>query len=287
MIDVDTQLCGVIGNPVGHSMSPLIHNAGYGAQGLNFVYLAFEVADVGASLAGMRSMPNFRGLSVTIPYKLDVIPHLDDVEMMASNVGSVNTITNEGGRLVGSTTDGLGVTRALDGAGVDLDGKRVLFLGAGGAVRAVSFAVAERVGDGSIMILGRNASRVEPLVQDLTDKTSASVSMGHPVDDVADAVEGHDVIIQGTPIGMYPESVGESCVPADCLREEHVVFDMVYRPLKTKLIEDAESAGCVTVLGTEMLVQQAAAQYSLWTGRDAPVEVMREALVGGLAGEDG
>lgn len=285
MIDVDTQLCGVIGNPVGHSMSPAIHNAGYGAQGLNFVYLAFEVSDVGACLGGMRSMPNFRGLSVTIPHKLAVIEHLDEVESMAANVGSVNTVTNEGGRLIGSTTDGLGVTRALDEAGVDLDGKRVLFLGAGGAVRAVAFAVADRIGDGAITILGRTPSRVEPLVQDLSDKTSAEVSMGHLVDDVSAAVSGHDVIIQGTPIGMYPESVGETCVPAGSLRSEQVVFDMVYRPLKTKLIEDAEAAGCKTILGTEMLVQQAAAQYQGWAGREAPVDVMRDALLAGLGGE--
>jgi shikimate dehydrogenase len=283
MIDVDTQLCGVIGNPVGHSLSPLIHNAGYGAQGLNFVYLAFEVVDVGACLAGMRSMPNFRGLSVTIPHKLQVIEHLDVVEDMARRVGSVNTVTNEDGKLIGSTTDGLGVTRALDEAGIALDGKRVLFLGAGGAVRAVAFAVAERVGDGSITILGRTPSRVEPLIQDLTDGTDASVSMGHLVDDVAEAVGNAEVIIQGTPIGMYPESVGESCVPTNCLREEQVVFDMVYRPLKTKLIEDAEATGCTTIFGTEMLVQQAAAQYSRWTGEDAPVAVMRDALLAGLA----
>jgi shikimate dehydrogenase len=286
MIDVDTQLCGVIGNPVGHSLSPVMHNAGYEAQGLNFVYLAFEVSDVGACLAGMRSMRNFRGLSVTIPHKLDVIAHLDEVEVMALNVGSVNTIMNVEGRLVGSTTDGLGATLALEGAGVDLDGKRVLFLGAGGAVRAVAFAVAEGIGDGSIMILGRNTSRVEGLLEDLREKAGVDVSMGDLVDDVAEAVAGHDVIIQGTPVGMYPESVGESCVPGGCLHEGQVVFDMVYRPLKTRLIEDAEAAGCRTILGREMLVQQAAAQYGLWTGGEAPVDVMRDALLGGLAGEE-
>lgn len=282
MIDVETQLCGVIGNPVKHSMSPAIHNAGYAAQNLNFVYLAFEVADVAACLTGMRSMPNFRGLSVTIPHKLDVIPHLDEVDPMARNVGSVNTITNENGQLIGSTTDGLGTTRALDAAGVALKGKRVLFLGAGGAVRAVAFAVAEQIGDGAITILGRTPAKVAPLVKDIREKTDSTVLLGNLVDDVTEAMASHDIIIQGTPIGMYPETVGESCVPAGTLRPEQIVFDMVYRPLKTRLIEDAEAAGCSTILGLEMLVHQAGAQYQKWTGREAPIEVMRRALLSSL-----
>ena len=284
MIDVETQLCGIIGNPVGHSMSPVIHNAGYREQGLNFAYLAFEVGDenVGACLAGMRAMPNFRGLSVTIPHKVAVIEHLDELDALAEKVGSVNTVTNEGGRLIGSSTDGLGLTGALDDAGVELAGKRVLFLGAGGAVRGAVFAVADRIGDGSIRILGRTPSRVEPLVHELQEKTGAAVSMGHLVEDIESAIAEHDVIVQGTPLGMYPELIGESCVPKGSLRPKQVVFDMVYSPLKTKLIQDAEMSGCQVVFGTEMLVHQAAAQYVRWTEQEAPVDVMREALMHAL-----
>jgi shikimate dehydrogenase len=281
MMDVNTQLCGVIGNPVKHSMSPAIHNAGYAAQDLNFAYLAFEVEDVAACLTGMRSMPNFRGLSVTIPHKLAVMDHLDEIEIMAQHVGSVNTITNENGHLIGSSTDGLGTTRAFDEAGVDLEGKRVLFLGAGGAVRAVAFAVADRK-PANITILGRTPSKVEPLAQDLGDKTNIPITLGHLIDNVDMAVFEHDIIIQGTPMGMYPEYIGQSCVPADLIREDQVAFDMVYRPLKTQFILDAEAAGSTIILGTEMLLQQAAAQYERWTQVDPPIDVMRKALLDGL-----
>ena len=281
MMDVNTQLCGVIGNPVKHSMSPAIHNAGHAAQDLNFAYLAFEVEDVAACLTGMRSMPNFRGLSVTIPHKLAVMDHLDEIEIMAQHVGSVNTITNENGHLIGSSTDGLGTTRAFDEAGVDLEGKRVLFLGAGGAVRAVAFAVADRK-PANITILGRTPSKVEPLAQDLGDKTDIPITLGHLIDNVDMAVFEHDIIIQGTPMGMYPEYIGQSCVPADLIREDQVVFDMVYRPLKTQFILDAEAAGSKVILGTEMLLQQAAAQYERWTKVDPPIDVMRKVLLDGL-----
>lgn len=281
VIDVHTQLCGVIGNPVKHSMSPAIHNAAYAAQGLNYVYLAFEVEDVGACLKGMRSMPNFRGLSVTIPHKIEVMAHLDEIEIMARHVGSVNTITHENGRLIGSTTDGLGATRAFEEAGVELSGKRVLFLGAGGAVRAVAFAVAEK-NPATITILGRTPSKVEPLVQDLNDKTSTQVALGHLTHDLETAVGDHDILIQGTPLGMYPDHVGDTCVPAELLRATHIAFDMVYRPLKTQFIIDAENTGSQIILGTEMLVQQAAAQYEAWTQQTAPVSVMRETIFDGL-----
>ena len=149
-IDTATRLCAVIGNPVGHSLSPAIHNAAFRALDLNYVYLAFEVSDAGSCLAGMRVTPSFRGMSVTIPHKLSVIPHLDEIEPLAEKVGSVNTIANDNGRLVGSTTDGQGTLRAFSAADVNLEGRRVLFLGSGGAVRAVAFAMAEDGGAESL-----------------------------------------------------------------------------------------------------------------------------------------
>jgi len=278
-IDASTQLCAVIGNPVAHSLSPAMHNAAFAAAGLNWVYLAFQVEDVAACLAGMRALRSFRGLSVTIPHKLSVMEHLDAVDPMARHVGCVNTITREGGRLVGSLTDGEGTLRAFHEAGVPLAGKRVLFLGAGGAVRAVAFAIAERETPGAVTILGRTLSRVEALASDLEGSTGATVSAGHWPTALAEAISCHDVVIQGTPVGMYAHGAGESCVPSGLLRAEQVVFDMVYRPLKTRLIEEAEAAGCRTILGLEMLVNQAALQFERWTGIGAPREVMRAAVV--------
>lgn len=276
-IDTKTQLCGVIGNPVGHSQSPRLHNAGYAALELDFVYLAFEVSDVAGCLAGMRALPNFRGLSVTIPHKLAVMEHLDELEPMAEKVGSVNTITHEGERLIGSTTDGPGAVRAFDDAGVQLLGRRVLLLGSGGAVRAVAFAIADMCSPAEITILGRTPERVSSLVEDLRAKAPGAFAAGDIEADIEGAMGDHEVIIQGTPLGMGPDRAGASCVPPETLRPGHVVFDMVYSPKRTKLIADAEAVGCTVIYGIEMLLNQAALQFERWTGKGAPLHAMRAA----------
>ncbi len=277
-IDAETGLCGVMGHPVSHSLSPALHNAAFEAADLNFVYLAFDVTDVAGCLAGMRAMPNLRGLSVTIPHKLAVMEHLDALAPMAQKVGSVNTIAREGEWLVGDTTDGPGAVRAFDEANLSLTGKRVLFLGSGGAVRSVAFAVADLCHPAKVTILGRTAARVEALAEDLGDKTGIGVYTGDLAADIESAMAEHDVIVQGTPIGMTPEHLEQTCVPPETLHEEHVVFDMVYNPHRTRLIQDAEAAGCTVVYGIEMLIQQAALQFERWMGQTAPVDAMRRAV---------
>ncbi len=277
-IDTQTKLCAVIGHPVGHSLSPAIHNAAFAQLGLNFVYLAFDVTDVKSVLAGMRAMPSWRGLSVTIPHKLAVIEHLDEIDPIARHIGSVNTITNEDGKLLGDSTDGPGTLRAFEEAGIELKGKRVLFLGSGGAVRAVAFAMAEMTTAAGITILGRTRKNVEQLVADLNRTISVSIAAGDLAKELAGAMESHDVIINGMPIGMAPKDDGASPVHASMLKREHAVFDMVYRPMRTRLIEDAERAGCRIVLGREMLIHQAALQFERWTGERAPIGVMRGAF---------
>lgn len=277
-IDTATQLCAVIGNPVEHSLSPAIHNAAFEATGLNYVYLAFRVENVQACLAGMRSLPGFRGLSVTIPHKLAVLEYLDEIDPMAQHVGAVNTVCNESGRLIGSTTDGPGTIRAFAEAGIPLKGRRVLFVGAGGAVRSVAFAMAMQAQCSRITILGRTRSRVEALTADLVAKTRAVVESGNLSGDLAEAMAAHDVIVNGTPLGMYPHSENDTPIPSQLLSRDHVVFDMVYRPLKTRLIKEAEEIGCRTLLGIEMLIHQAALQFETWTGVEAPVNVMRNAV---------
>lgn len=281
--DSEARLCAVIGNPVSHSLSPVMHNAAYEAAGLNYVYRAFEVKDVGPFLDDMRGNPNFRGLSVTIPHKIAVMAHLDEVDAMARTVGSVNTITNDEGRLIGSTTDGPGALRAFEEAGVSLAGKRVLFLGTGGAVRGVAFAVAMEAEPDALTILGRTESKVKALQADLGEVAPVDVGAGDLSADIEEAMGKHDVVIQGTPMGMWPEYVGKSPVPAALLRAEHVVCDMVYRPLKTQLLEDAEAAGATVVPGMGMLLHQGALQFERWTGQAAPVDAMRKALVEALA----
>ena len=281
-IDTSTQLCAVIGNPVEHSLSPLMHNAAFRAAGLNYVYVAFRVEDLAGCVAGMRALSGFRGMSVTIPHKIAIMVHLDAIDPMAVNVGSVNTVTHEGNKLIGSTTDGPGALRAFDDAEVRLRDERVLFVGSGGAVRAVAFAVAMKGGAARITVLGRTASRVARLVDDLCAKTDTDVSGGSLPEGLADAMASHDIVIQGTPIGMYPDSMDETPIPAEFLRPDHVVFDMVYRPFKTRLLREAEAAGCHTIVGADMLVNQAVVQFETWTGVPAPRETMRKALVNAL-----
>lgn len=283
-IDTETLLCAVIGNPVAHSLSPAIHNAAFEALGINAAYLAFHVTDVAACLTGMRALPSFRGMSVTIPHKEAVMPFLDEIDPLARRVGCVNTVTNDHGRLKGMTTDGPGTLRAFQEAGVDLRGRRLLFTGAGGAVRAVAFAMAGHSEPAAITILGRNPERMQTLAADLRDATGVPVECGALGEDAGEIVTRHDVIIQGTPIGMFGHGEKQSCIPAAALESRHVVFDMIYRPLETQLLADARRAGCTLISGTEMLVNQAAIQFETWTGSEAPRDVMRSALLTALSG---
>jgi shikimate dehydrogenase len=284
-INTGTKLCAVIGNPVEHSLSPAMHNAAYEAAGLDYVYLAFRIENVKGFLTGLKAMPSFRGVSVTIPHKLAVMQFLDHIEPMAARVGSVNTLTHEDGKLVGSTTDGPGTLRAFAEAGVNLSGKRILFTGTGGAVRAVAFAMAEMASPEHLTLLGRTPQNVSALVAEIQEKTGASISGGNLESDITTACAEHDVIVQGTPVGMYPNA-GESVVPSQVLRPDHIVFDMVYRPQRTKLIEDAEAAGCQVIYGLEMLANQAELQFERWTATPVPPGIMRQALVEALAQRD-
>jgi len=278
-IDTATQLCAVIGNPVGHSLSPHMHNAAFRAAGLNYAYLAFLVEDVAGFLAGMRAMPSFRGCSVTIPHKEAVMPHLDDIDPMAAFAGSVNTITRESdGRLTGRSTDGPGTLRAFEDAGVSLANKRVVFTGAGGAVRAVAFAFAEQAAVESITILARNEAKASKIAGEIAEKTGTRVTPGSLQSEIAAALRDADVLVQGTPIGMTPGDE-ESCVPAEALHPGLTVFDMVYRPHETRLIRDAKAAGCPVIHGIEMLIAQAALQWEGWTGQACPVDAMRQAAM--------
>jgi len=284
-IDTETRVCAVIGSPVEHSLSPAMHNAGFEAAGLNYVYVAFHVEDVAGCLAGMRALPSFRGMSVTIPHKMAVMAHLDEIEPMAQHVGCVNTVTNEAGRLIGSTTDGPGTLKAFADADVSLDDKRVLFVGSGGAVRAVAFAVAELTQAERITIIGRTPSRVAAIVDDLQAKTSANVEALPLPDALEEAMAEHDVVIQGTPVGMHPNP-DATCVPEHLLRPKQVVFDMVYRPHETRLLREAQARGCQVIHGVEMLVNQAVLQFERWTGADAPTKVMRAAALAALGARD-
>jgi shikimate dehydrogenase len=259
-----------------------MHNAAFQAAGLDYVYLAFDVTDVGACLAGMRAFSGFRGLSVTIPHKTAVMPYLDEIDPMARVVGCVNTVTNGQGRLVGSVTDGTGTLRAFAGAAVPLEGQRILFLGAGGAVRAVAYAMALQAKPACVTILARNPAKAAALADDLRRDASVAIGAGDLALGLSQHLDSHDIVIHGTPIGMHGHDEGRSPVPQKLLRPRHVVFDMVYRPRLTPLLKEAAEVGCRTIPGSDMLLQQAVIQFETWTGVPAPVDPMRRALQAAL-----
>jgi shikimate dehydrogenase len=277
-LDAHTQLCGLLGNPVEHSLSPALHNAAFGALGLNFVYLAFQVKDLPAAVGGLRALGNARGFSVTIPHKVAVIPLLDDVEPTARHIGAVNTIVVERGRLIGSNTDASGALRALEEGGVALKGARLLLLGSGGAARAIAFALATRGELDRLTILGIDERERRALAGDLRAKTALRVEDA-ALDEGAlhKALDDHRILVHSTPLGMHPK-VDDSCVPAHLLHRDLAVMDVVYNPRETRLLREARAVGCRTIPGLEMFLHQAVGQFELWTGRQAPVSVMRGVL---------
>jgi shikimate dehydrogenase len=278
-IKPSTQLCAVIGNPISHSMSPAIHNRAFAELGLDFVYVAFRVEDVGAAMAGMRALENFRGMSVTIPHKVSIIAHLDAVAEVDRQIGSVNTVVNDAGRLKGSGSDGPGALRALADAGVQVAGKNVTILGSGGAARAIAFTLVAQAKLASLALLGIIEPELKALADDLMKKTGANVSWAL-LDQKAlqNRITETQVLIHCTPVGMHPKSE-ESVVPKSLMHDDLAVMDIVYNPLKTKLLVDAEERGLKIVPGVEMFVNQAIVQFELWTGKTAPRAVMRDVVL--------
>ncbi len=278
-ITTNTKLCVVIGNPVGHSLSPAIHNAGYAALGLDFVYLAFPVEDVASLLGGMRATSNFRGMSVTIPHKVTAIRYVDEVAEVDRAIGAINTVVHEGGRLIGLGTDGPGALKALNDAGVQITGAHILLLGTGGAARAIAFTLAMHPGLGELTLLDINEPMLRGLAADLHAGTPAHIVDTVLTPDTLAAAMAHaDIVIHCTPIGMHPK-VDASLVPADLFRPAQVVFDIVYTPLETKLLADARARGCRIIPGVEMFLNQAVLQFEHFTGVPAPTEVMRRVLM--------
>lgn len=277
-INAHTQFCGVIGNPVEHSLSPAIHNAAFLKLGLNFVYLAFRVEAIGDAIKGLRALGNFRGASVTIPHKMTAVPFLDSVESTARRIGAINTIVAEGGILTGYNTDTTGALRALREGAVALKGRQVVMIGSGGAARAIAFALGSETGIDRLTILGIDDQERVALARDLHSKTEMTVQ-DSPLGEgtLRKILPDAHVLIHCTPMGMSPK-VHETAVPATLLHSGLAVMDIVYNPRDTRLLKDAKAAGCHTIPGLEMFLHQAAAQFELWTKRAAPIDVMRAVL---------
>ncbi len=284
MIDARTRVCAVIGDPVEHSLSPALHNAAFAEKGLNLVYLAFRVRNVKDAIAGVRGL-GLQGLSVTIPHKTSVIPYLDALDPIAENIGAVNTVVVESdGRLVGHNTDGVGALRALQAAAVTLEGAKVLLIGSGGAARGIAFTLAQEASLGRLAIAGIEEAQLNKLAVDLRAKGKISVeTLPANRETYERSIPNAQILINASPIGMSPKS-DATPVPPDLLLPTVTVFDIVYNPLKTRLLREAEAKGCRVVAGLEMFVWQAAAQFELWTKQQVPVDVMRQVVLDALGG---
>ncbi|MHC3129171.1 MAG: shikimate dehydrogenase [Candidatus Bathyarchaeota archaeon] len=276
-----TRVCAIIGDPVEHSLSPVMHNAAFKKLGLDLVYVAFTVTrnELKDAISGARSL-GLRGLNVTMPHKNAVMSYLDETDSTAKAIGAVNTILNEQGKLIGYNTDGNGAMRALKENGISTDGKKILILGAGGAAKAIAYQAAQEVEE--LVILNRTSEKAEKLAELLRKKFGNKVKGGTLSADVLNKeIKTTDILVNATSVGMHPD-VNRSPVPSDLLRSGLCVMDIIYNPLETKLVTDSKMVGAKVVLGLEMLLYQGAVAFEIWTNCPAPVEVMKEAALNEL-----
>jgi 3-dehydroquinate dehydratase/shikimate dehydrogenase len=267
-----TRVFGVVGDPIGHSLSPLMHNTGYIASGRDAVFLPFLVTKLSEFL---KAVPEFavEGFSVTLPHKRAILRYLDDCQPLAEKIGAVNTVTvRKNGTLYGSNTDCVGVLRALSEK-MELKGSRVVIFGAGGAARAAAFAVA--VVRGEVLVCARKKAAAKELARavggDVIERRSLKTTKV-------------DALVNATPVGMYPKSKVSPLTASEL--NCSLVMDLIYRPLRTKLLQTAASRGIATASGVEMFVAQGVAQWEMWMGRRAPEAAMRQAVVGALQSEE-
>jgi shikimate dehydrogenase len=272
MINGETKIYGILGRPVAHSLSPAMHNAAFRKLGINAAYLAFPVVDLPQAVAGLRGL-DICGASVTIPFKEEIIPLLDKIDPQAARIGAVNTVVREEGRLIGHNTDCLGAVAALK-ARTGIAGEQFLILGAGGAARAIAFGILEQ--GGWVCLSDVDTKRAETLARELAVEAVPPEAL-----DRCPAA----ILINATPVGMAPDLEGIPLAP-ELLGRYSLVMDIVYRPLKTRLLKEAETRGLTTIDGLQMLIHQGAAQFELWTGKKAPLETMARAAYSALEKEE-
>jgi len=268
MINGSTKLCAIIGNPVSHSLSPLIHNAAFKAKKMNMVYTAFCVSDVEQAVAGVRGL-GIQGLSVTIPHKETIIPYLDVVENLALKMGAVNTVLNQDGKLFGYNTDLAGIEQALGESSIGFDETVVIF-GAGGAARAATFLASQKAAK-RIVIFSRGARSATRLQNEIKDKTGFDNIFAYDIAgaEVQSILQEPALIINGTPLGMK-SSIEAAPFDLSLLNENHAVLEMIYTPIETKLIKVAREKGCLVATGDRMFLKQAEEQFKIWTEQNPP-----------------
>ena len=283
MIDGHTKLTGLLGSPVSHSISPLMHNEAFRLLDLNYVYLCFDVpeANLADTVKGLRCM-NIAGFNCTMPDKTKICELIDDLSDAARMIGAVNTVVNKNGRLVGHNTDGIGYMQAVKEAGHDIIGKEMTLLGAGGAATAIAVQAAlDGVKEISIFnIHDKFWANAEETVKKINERTDCKATL-YDLDDkekLREEMADSFIFVNGTGVGMKPLE-GMSVVPdKSFFRPELIVVDVPYSPLETTMRKMAKEVGCKTMNGLGMMLFQGAAAFKLWTGKDMPIEHMKEVL---------
>ena len=278
MPDAATRFALLLGDPVAHTLSPLLHNAAFRAAGIDAVYLACRVApdSVADAIAGLRALPAL-GANVTIPHKQTVLPHLDRLTPEAEAIGAVNTITRLGdGTLLGDNTDAAGFLSGLDAKA--LHGAPALIFGSGGAARAVIYALLTGLRPRSLTIAARSPASAESLAADFTPFDERGALRVVPHAEAGSAVRNSRLIVNATPLGMHPNDETTVWPDAGDFSEDHVVYDLVYSPAETRLMREAAARGARTIGGLAMLIGQAAAAFEQWTGVPMPLDAVRAAL---------
>lgn len=285
--DSGLKLFGVIGHPIGHSLSPLMHNTAFEALGLHCTMQALDIRpeSLHDAVQSFRVL-GFGGVNVTVPHKERIMPFLDDIEAEARAIGAVNTIQFVEGKAIGYNTDAFGFRQSLEPYRSKIDGSIFAILGAGGAARAVVYVLLKHFRSTQIVIVSRSLTRSRDLIEqfkDIDQNRLTAITFQDPA--LSSLLLSARLIVNATPVGMHPQW-HEFPIPPDFFHSEHVVFDLVYRPLKTKLLAGAEQRGATTVSGLEMFLHQGSRAFELWTGRQMDLEAVRATILAFLQHEE-
>jgi len=277
-IDTPTKVLCVIGHPIEHSMSPIMHNAALKELSLDYIYLTFDVPprELEKAVSGIRKH-DIKGINVTIPHKEQIMEYLDQIDPLAKKIGAVNTIKNQKGNLIGKNTDAFGAKQALINAGFEIKEKKVLILGAGGAARAVSFALSDE--SDKIFICDIIERRAIALANELKDKMKIkAVGKKFNYEALKSLIIDVDLLINTTPVGMYPD-INKTPISKDLLADHLFVYDVIYNPLNTQLLKDASEIGCKTLNGIDMFINQGALAFEWWTDKKPNTILMKEKII--------
>lgn len=278
MLTGKTKVFALLGHPVEHSMSPTMWNPALRDLGLDYVYVAYDVHpdDLKEAIEGVRAF-NIEGVNITIPHKENVMKYLDEIDPLAKKMGAVNTIKNEDGYLKARNTDASGAKKALIDAGCKIEGRNILILGAGGASRALCFTLANEANKITITdIVEEKALKLAKEVRNKLDTNIIGKKATKAI--LQDYIKDTDILVNATPIGMYPETEN-SPISTELLHSDLFVFDVVYNPLETRLMKAAAEKGCKTLGGLDMLVNQGILAFKWWTGKNPNKNLMKSQII--------